>query len=322
MDSQFAALANITFVAAWTSITTGDIASNTYLQAPINSTLDSIDYKVSWSDPTDDMISMAHELTLRTAIATTNTSVVTLGNNNELETTPNLLTQYQPEILSPNLTLVNRTISQKAKVTMNFEETVYKAQPPWLVGAFAVIAIACLSIVPTYWGCWRLGRPVSMSPLEIAKAFDAPLMQHADPNGSAADHIKAVGDMRVRYGSHATIVEQSESDATERLSCPPRIDNTLNASVVEQGSGDETDTNRRFSALDTPMAASGGWDDDIELRVLTNPATTGRISISSDPPESTPETQADSSSVRPSSAELAPSRIHTRIEMRLKFAEE
>jgi hypothetical protein len=95
---------------------------------------------------------MAHELTLRAVIATTETLVVTSLNVDKLETTPNLLTQYQHDIGSPNLTLVNRTVSQKVEVMITSEENVYETKPEWLAGAFAVIVIACLSIVPTYWG--------------------------------------------------------------------------------------------------------------------------------------------------------------------------
>ena len=216
LEYQFAAQANIStegivisnqlvISQSISSIDTQDAASNMYLQAPSDG-LKGINYELMWSDPTDDMISAAHELTLRTAIATTEILVVTSSNKDEVETDPNLLTQGQPEITSPNLTFVNRTTDQEVKVTMTFEENVYETQPEWLAGAFAVIAIACLSIFPTYWGWWRLGRPVSMSPLEIAKAFDAPLMQHADPNGSAADHLRTVG-------SHASAL---------RLSCDCR----------------------------------------------------------------------------------------------------
>jgi hypothetical protein len=122
MESQFAAQANITFVSAWTSIRTQDIATNNYLQAPSDGRLDSINYTYAWSDPTDDMISMAHELTLRAAIATTNALITTSSLDIQLDTIPNLLTQGQPEILSPNLTLVNRTVDQEVDVAMTFEE--------------------------------------------------------------------------------------------------------------------------------------------------------------------------------------------------------
>jgi hypothetical protein len=332
MEYQFAALANISFVTAWTRIITEDMTSNTYLQASSNVTLDSINYTATWSDPTDDMISMAHELTLRAAIATTDTLVITLRDDDEIETTPNSLTQFQPEIGSPNLTLVNRTTSQAVKVMIASEGGMYETQPEWLAGAFAVIVMTCLSIIPTYWGWWRLGRPVSMSPLEIAKAFDAPLMQQTDPNGSAADHLRTLGDMRVRYGHHATVAEQRESDMIERLSYHPGIDSTLATPASEEGSNDDVEPSHPSSGnRSAPIIGSARLDNDIELQMLhsetkrvsltqSNHASARRSFVSSDPFESNSKIQADSSSglgTGPASC-----RIHTRIEMRLKFAEE
>jgi hypothetical protein len=325
---------NGSFVSQFSSIDTQDAASNMYLKAPSNG-VQGENYDITWSDPTDDLISAAHELTLRTAIATTNTLVVVSSELGDSEVTPDSLTQGQPEIGWPNMTLANRTTDQEVTVMMTFEETVYKTQPQWLAGAFAVIVMACLSILPTYWGWWRLGRPVSMSPLEIAKAFDAPLMQRADPNGLAADHLRTVGDIRVRYGYHATVAEQLESDTTERLSYHPEIDSTLTTSAGEQGSNDDVEPNRpspeNGNASNTPIIGSARPDDDIELQMLhpeanrvsftqSNHATARRSFVSSDPFESNSEIQADSSSGL--GTVPASSRVHTRIEMRLKFAEE
>lgn len=337
MNNQFAAQANVTFVAGWTSISTQDIAANTYLQSPSNSTLDSIDYNFTWSDPTDDMISMAHELTLRAAIATTNTLVVIDWMDLE---TPDLLTYAQPEIGWPNLTLVNRTVHQDAKVAMFFDETVYEIQPSWLAGAFLVIVMTSLSILPTYWGWWRLGRPVSMSPLEIAKAFDAPLMREADPNGTVGDHLRTVGDTRVRYRHHARVAEQLESDATEQPSYQARIDSTLPISVVEPGLSDSIEPNRlsssNESAPDTPIIGPvrlGQGEDDIELQMVqagTGTATAVRpdywstdpSAVPFDPPVNNSGTREDLSSDQALGNGNASSRIHTRIEMRLKFVKE
>jgi hypothetical protein len=344
LEYQFAAQANISSI-GWThvngidlqrtSMDTQDAASDMYLNAPGNGVL-GLNYDITWSDPTDDIISAAHELTLRTAIATTDTLVVVRNFEEEIETISNSLTQAQPEITSPNLTFVKRTTDQEAKVIMNFEENVYKTQRQWLAGAFAVIVMACSSIFPTYWGWWRLGRPVSMSPLEIAKAFDAPLMQHTDPNGSAADHVRTEGDTKVRYGYHATVAEQLESDTTtERLSYHPKIDSTLTTSAGEQGSNDDDEPNRpsseNGSASNTSIIGSARPDDDIELQMLhpeanrvsltqSNHASARRSFVSSDAFESVSGIQADSSSGL--GTVPASSRIHTRIEMRLKFAEE
>ena len=141
--------------------------------------------------------------------------------------------------------------------------------------------------------------------------------------------------MRVRYGSHATVVEQRESDTTERPSYHPEIDSTSAAPASEEGSNDDVESNSPLSengnALNTPIIGSARPDDDIELQMLypeanrvsltkSNHATARRSFVSSDPFESNSGIQADSSSGLRTGP--ASSRIHTRIEMRLKFAEE
>lgn len=53
--------------------------------------------------------------------------------------------------------------------TVTGNHNVYHSDFAFFIAA-AVVEIACiLLIVPTYWGWWRLGRPFSFSPLEIAK---------------------------------------------------------------------------------------------------------------------------------------------------------
>ena len=182
IDSQFRANASLFYTGRWSDIVTEDIVSSTYLRTPVTPQMDN--YNVTWADPTDDIVAMAQELTLRAAIATTDKIVVYFGNENRLHM-PDLLTQGQSEVTSPNLTSVNRTLDQEAEVALSLSRTVYEAQPGWLAGAFFVITIAWISIIPMYRGWWHLGRSVSMSPLEIAKAFDAPLMENARQNGAS-----------------------------------------------------------------------------------------------------------------------------------------
>lgn len=48
-------------------------------------------------------------------------------------------------------------------------ENVYAANLKWWVAAAIVETVCIALILPTYMGWWKLGRPVSFSPLEIAK---------------------------------------------------------------------------------------------------------------------------------------------------------
>jgi hypothetical protein len=171
-------------------IKTNSTAASVYVRGRNTSSLTTND--VYWADPTDDMLSMPQELTFRAAVST---KEVTDPYTFEI-TYP---WGFDASVTSPNLTATNRTVQQQANVSMTFDETVYIVRYGWLMAAFTLVALACLAILPTYWGWWLLGRPVSLSPLEIAKAFDAPLLHGVDSNGTSKELARAIGDVRVRY---------------------------------------------------------------------------------------------------------------------------
>ena len=148
-----------------------------------------------------DMISMANELAFRTALVTSNQLPGDPTLTAMFSTSSLSLTAAQPEILSPNLTTTNRTLHQKSPMTTVTQETVYKTERGWLAGGFVVMCLSCLAIIPSYWGWWRLGREVIMSPLEIARAFDAPMMQQADPNATGDDLKRELGGIKVRFAA-------------------------------------------------------------------------------------------------------------------------
>ncbi|KAF2168507.1 hypothetical protein M409DRAFT_21256 [Zasmidium cellare ATCC 36951] len=68
----------------------------------------------------------------------------------------------------------------------------------WGASAMQVVCVALVTI--TYWKYWTLGRNTSLSPLELAKAFHAPLLKEAAPNSSARCLAEEMGDRKVRYG--------------------------------------------------------------------------------------------------------------------------
>lgn len=96
---------------------------------------------------------------------------------------------------------------------MHYDETVYQSHYGWMIGALAVILIAFCSIVPTFYGWWHLGRSVSLSPIETAKAFEAPLLRRADPNGTAHDICVQLGSAYVQYGASLPLDAEDHYDA-------------------------------------------------------------------------------------------------------------
>lgn len=179
-------------------VSTTAASSSQYLRAPNASALST--YDVTWDDPMADMILMANELAFRTAVTT---STLAPGGVSILATLHHSkadwwnLTSEQPYVISPNLTSVQRAVEQTALVTASMPVAVYVTHRGWLAGGFTVMCVACLAIAPTYWGWWRLGRKVSMSPLEIARAFDAPVLREAPHNATGDDVKKILGPKRV-----------------------------------------------------------------------------------------------------------------------------
>lgn len=124
-------------------------------------------------------------------------------------------TEYLQEHLDPGW-LVHTTTTGEVVGSHN----VFKSEFRFFIAA-ALVELACILLVaPTYWGWWRLGRPCSFSPLEIAKvrsiartymptvltlsqAFESPLLADVNSNSSGRDLAKQVGEVRVRYGSTA-----------------------------------------------------------------------------------------------------------------------
>ena len=60
----------------------------------------------------------------------------------------------------------------------------------FLGAALAVMFVAFMALTALLWGWWDLERSVSLSPLETAKAFDAPLMKRAGQNSTVEEMIK------------------------------------------------------------------------------------------------------------------------------------
>ena len=89
----------------------------------------------------------------------------------------------------------------------------------WFFFAAALVELVCIAFVaPTYWGWWKIGRPVSFSPVEMAKvrshsglphveyqlssqAFDSPMFANCNSNSSGRDVAKEMVDVDVQYGS-------------------------------------------------------------------------------------------------------------------------
>lgn len=78
--------------------------------------------------------------------------------------------------------------------------SVYRTNYWFFLGA-AVVEVICIALIlPTFWGWWKMGRPVSFSPFEVARAFNAPLLAEYNSNSNGNDLAAAAGEKDIQYG--------------------------------------------------------------------------------------------------------------------------
>jgi len=120
---------------------------------------------VSWDRPTSALIASLHEATFRMALNAASTLSAT---------------------------------SQPFTAQRKSEVLVFRSSFGYLGAALGVMSLSVLALAALLWGWWELGRSVSGSPLEIAIAFGAPMLECSHEMG-AEGIVREVGGKRVKY---------------------------------------------------------------------------------------------------------------------------
>ena len=129
--------------------------------------------------------------------------VNTFANNTFTSPMPQLLANIREIMLRSSLAIVQRQIgnyalnngtfhlgSNDSNVTSTYPgqrqiyHSVYKTDRTILTIAISLMTLAVIAMLPLYHGYWRLGRKVSLSPLELAKAL------HNTPSSSSSNPTK------------------------------------------------------------------------------------------------------------------------------------
>lgn len=119
---------------------------------------------LKWSDPTEYILDSMHDFLFRTSLsASTNADI------------------------------------QVFSVQRTYLALIFQSNHGYLAAALAVMLAAVSAVLFQLWGWWELGRQVSLSPLELAKAFGAPVMQCAEENLAVDEILKLTGKTRVQY---------------------------------------------------------------------------------------------------------------------------
>jgi hypothetical protein len=79
----------------------------------------------------------------------------------------------------------------------------YSTNFSYVAGALVATLTSVLLVLPVYWGFWQLGRKVTLAPLEVSHAFNAPILapdQTKNYHGDFDEVLHDVGKRRVQYG--------------------------------------------------------------------------------------------------------------------------
>jgi hypothetical protein len=191
-QQTFASTAFITFLHdEWNFTSSGSLA-NRYLQLnpySLENYLETCNF--TFEDPTSDIISAFNEIMFRTAIAAANSSDL-----------------------------------QYVQATKTSTELIFKVQYQYLLAAAAVMLFSVAAIIPTFLGFWVIGRKISLSPLEVANAFNGPLLRNVKLSNAPIEGLmKEIGETPVKYGevrfkmdhSSMVLVDQDHPDDDEAV---------------------------------------------------------------------------------------------------------
>lgn len=104
---------------------------------------------------------------------------------------------------------------QTVSSTETSRQTIYRSNYAYFGGAITMMLVTTLRIIPLFFGRWRLGRSFSLSPLETAKAFEAPMLDTVGSNSDSSSILREVGHTRFYYGE----VMQADRDGAGKKLC-------------------------------------------------------------------------------------------------------
>ena len=163
----FTSKAIFVFVGARSSIRMTGSLANEVVRGPLTG------WDEEFLDPMDAMLDKMREIAFRTAVR--------VGRD-------------QPN----NVTDADQTTPFQGSKTRSIYVTDFR----YMLAAGILSILSVLAISLPFYGWWQLGRTVSLSPLEIAKAFDAPILAHVGSNLDLSDSksLGTVAGVRVQYG--------------------------------------------------------------------------------------------------------------------------
>jgi hypothetical protein len=138
----------------------------------------------TWRNPMPDLVASMHELAFRISLATA---------------------MAPDSVFLPGLSAADVAAHRQAWTqTVDYRgwqtRAVFRTDVPYLGLGVVASLLGVVATLPLYTGWWGLGRKPSLSPLEVGRAFGAPVLEGVDGNAGAARIVAEKGGTAVRYG--------------------------------------------------------------------------------------------------------------------------
>ena len=147
---------------------------NTFAMGYVDN-LEADDCQRAWRDPTDDIMASLNEIVFRISLNQTHVNATANAMDNGWSQSQDL------------------EASHVQSVTVF--ETWYA--PVWV--AILLMILGVISVFCTFLEWWKLGKPLTLDPMETARAFQAPIFSDQPRNVPLDALIKRTGDRMVRY---------------------------------------------------------------------------------------------------------------------------
>lgn len=159
-------------------------------------------YSASIIDPVTDFTNTLHELSLRYALESIPSTPERLK---EMDDYYQIMQTAEPFVADriKDIQTKMKTVPSKTQTTQARETRMVAVYRVDYIYAAIAAGLTCLSTILTaflFTGWRRLGRKFTTSPVEIAKAFEAPLLAAVGSNTKGEDIANHHGSLRVRYG--------------------------------------------------------------------------------------------------------------------------
>jgi hypothetical protein len=108
----------------------------------------------------------------------------------------------------------NSSTIQQVSAMQTATHAIYVSDYLSLILGTVLTSVTIITVTLVFNEYWHLGRPVSMSPIEIAKAFKCPDPSGEDSIATATDTVRKIGNGSVRY-SAVVNVHQTETTSQQ-----------------------------------------------------------------------------------------------------------